>query len=142
MVQRAPLNNRLLSPCYFYTWTTCYFYRYFYTILFILFMSFPGGSVGKEFACNAGNLGSIPELGRSGEGNGYQLPYDSLTFLKLSPLHSILTHVLNSEFVPGPVPGAGEITDDKVQPWPLKSLMEQNRRCVNMSILWGTAASA
>ena len=32
-------------------------------------MSFPGGLVGKESTCNAGNLGSIPELGRSpGEG--------------------------------------------------------------------------
>ena len=64
MVQRAPLNNRLLSPCYFYTWTTCYFYRYFYTILVILFMSFPGGSVGKESTCNAGDLGSIPGFGK------------------------------------------------------------------------------
>ena len=79
MVQRAPLNNRLLSPCYFYTWTTCYFYRYFYTILFILFMSFPGGSVGKEFACNVGDLGLIPGLGRSpGEGNGSLLQYSGL----------------------------------------------------------------
>ena len=26
-----------------------------------------GGSVGKEFACNAGDLGSIPGLGRSPE---------------------------------------------------------------------------
>ena len=26
---------------------------------------FPGGSAGKEFACNAGDLGSIPGLGRS-----------------------------------------------------------------------------
>ena len=35
---------------------------------------FPGGSAGKEFACNAGDLGSIPGLGRSpGEGNGYTL---------------------------------------------------------------------
>ena len=74
MVQRAPLNNRLLSPCYFYTWTTYYFYRYFYTILFILFMGFPGGSVGKESTCNAGDLSSIPGLGRSpGEGEGYPL---------------------------------------------------------------------
>ena len=72
MVLRAPLNNRLLSPCYFYPWNTCYFYTYFYTKLFILFMGFPGGSVGKEFACNEGNLGSSPGLGRSpGEGNGY-----------------------------------------------------------------------
>ena len=76
-----------------------------------------GGSDGKESTCNAGDLSSIPGLGRSlEEGNGYPPPYDSLTFLKLSPPHSILTHVLNSEFVPGPVPGAGEITDDKVQP--------------------------
>ena len=31
-----------------------------------------GGSAGKEFACNVGELGLIPELGRSpGEGKGY-----------------------------------------------------------------------
>ena len=35
---------------------------------------FPGGSDGKEFAFNAGDLGSIPGLGRSpGEGNGNPL---------------------------------------------------------------------
>ena len=34
----------------------------------------PGGSDGKESACNAGNLGWISGLGRSpGEGNGYPL---------------------------------------------------------------------
>ena len=27
-------------------------------------MGFPGGSDNKEFACNEGNLGSIPRLGR------------------------------------------------------------------------------
>ena len=33
---------------------------------------FPGGSHGKEFACNAGDLGSIAGLGRSpGEGKGH-----------------------------------------------------------------------
>ena len=33
---------------------------------------FPGGSGGKESTCNAGDLGSIPGLGRSpGEGKGY-----------------------------------------------------------------------
>ena len=31
-------------------------------------MGFPGGSAGKEFACNVGDLGSIPGLGRSPEG--------------------------------------------------------------------------
>ena len=28
-------------------------------------LGFPGGSVGKESACNVGDLGSIPRLGRS-----------------------------------------------------------------------------
>ena len=42
-------------------------------------LGFPGGSAGKEFVCNAGDLGSIPGLGRSpGEGNGYPLQYSSL----------------------------------------------------------------
>ena len=42
-------------------------------------MGFPGGSAGKESACNEGDLGLIPELGRSpGEGNGYPLQYSGL----------------------------------------------------------------
>ena len=41
--------------------------------------SFPDSSVGKEFACNAGDLSSIPGLGRSpGEGNGNPLQYSCL----------------------------------------------------------------
>ena len=40
---------------------------------------FPGGSDGKESACNMGDLGSIPGLGRPpGEGNGYPLQYSCL----------------------------------------------------------------
>ena len=39
-----------------------------------IFLGFPCGSAGKESACNAGDLGSIPGLGRSpGEGKGYPL---------------------------------------------------------------------
>ena len=35
-------------------------------------LGFPGGSGGKESACNVGDLGSIPGLGKTpGEGNGY-----------------------------------------------------------------------
>ena len=38
------------------------------------FLGFPGGSAGKESTRNAGDLGSIPGLGRSpGEGKGYPL---------------------------------------------------------------------
>ena len=36
-------------------------------------MAFPGGSVGKESACNVGDLGSIPGLGRS-PGGGHSNP--------------------------------------------------------------------
>ena len=37
---------------------------------------FPGGSDVKASVCNAGDLGSIPGLGRSpGEGNGNPLQY-------------------------------------------------------------------
>jgi len=40
---------------------------------------FPGGSAGKESACNAGDLGLVPGLGRSpGEGIGYPLQYSGL----------------------------------------------------------------
>ena len=42
-------------------------------------MGFPCGSAGKEFAHNAGDLGSIPGLGRSpGKGKGYPLQYSGL----------------------------------------------------------------
>ena len=44
-----------------------------------MLMGFPGGSDGKISACNAGDLGLIPGLGRSpGEGNGYPLQYSCL----------------------------------------------------------------
>ena len=40
---------------------------------------FPGGSDGKESACNAGDPGSIPGSGIApGEGNGYPLQYSCL----------------------------------------------------------------
>ena len=38
-----------------------------------VFLGFPGGSAGKESTCNAGDLGSIPGLGRS-PGEGIRLP--------------------------------------------------------------------
>ena len=41
--------------------------------------SFPLSSVGKESACNAGDLCSVPGLGRcTGEGNRYPLQYSGL----------------------------------------------------------------
>ena len=48
--------------------------KYLITLKFTV--GFPDSSVGKESACNAGDPGSIPGLGRSaGEGIGYPLQY-------------------------------------------------------------------
>ena len=45
----------------------------------MLLLGFPGGSDGKEFACSAGDPGSIPGSGRPpGEGNGYPFQYSCL----------------------------------------------------------------
>ena len=45
----------------------------------MLFSGFPCGSAGKESACKAGDLGSIPGSGRSpGEGHGNPLQYSCL----------------------------------------------------------------
>ena len=42
-------------------------------------MGFPGGSDGKESACSAGDLGSIPGLGRPpGKAKGSPLQYSGL----------------------------------------------------------------
>ena len=44
-----------------------------------VFLGFPGGSVSKEFACNVGDLTSIPGLGRfPGGGHGNPLQYSCL----------------------------------------------------------------
>ena len=52
-----------------------------------VFLGFPCGSAGKESACNVGDLGLIPRLGRSpGEGKGYPLQYSGLeNFTDCSP---------------------------------------------------------
>ena len=48
-------------------------------MLCIYLFGFPGSSVGKESACNAGDWGLIPGLGRSsGEGKGYPFQYSGL----------------------------------------------------------------
>ena len=44
-----------------------------------MFLGFPCGSSSKESACNAGDLGSVPGLGRPpGEGKGYPLQHSGL----------------------------------------------------------------
>ena len=42
-------------------------------------MGFPGATDGKESACNVGDLGSNPGLGKTpGKGEGYPLQYSGL----------------------------------------------------------------
>ena len=61
--ERGTLNS-LLSGIYQKPWRT---------------VGFPGGSGGKESACDEGDLGSIPGSGRSlEEGNGYPLQHSGL----------------------------------------------------------------
>ena len=55
-----------------------------------VFLSFPGGSAGKESTCNVGDMGSIPGLGRSPrEGNGYPLLYSGLENSMDSIVHEV-----------------------------------------------------
>ena len=60
-------------------------------------MGFPGGSDGKESACNAGDPGLIPGSGRSsGEGNCYLLQY----FCLENPMDCIVHGVAKSHGFP------------------------------------------
>ena len=55
-----------------------------------VFSGFPCGSAGKESAGNAGDLGSIPGLGRSpGEGKGYPLQYSGLENSMVCRVHRV-----------------------------------------------------
>ena len=48
-------------------------------VAYLVKTGFPGGSAEKESACNAGDLGSAPGLGRfPGEGKGHPLQYSGL----------------------------------------------------------------
>ena len=75
--------------------------RYYY-------LGFTCGSAGKESACNAGDLDSIPALGRSpGEGKGYPLQYFGL-----------------------------ENFMDCVSPWGCKELDMAERLSLPLTIIW------
>ena len=58
-----------------------------------VFLGFPCGPASKESACNVGDLGLIPGLGRSsGEGKGYPLQYSGLE----NPMDCIVLGVAKS----------------------------------------------
>ena len=59
-------------------------------VVFHMLLGFPDSSVSNESACNVGNLGLIPELGRSpGEGKGYPLQYSGLENSMDSIVHGV-----------------------------------------------------
>ena len=69
------------------------------TICRLLFGLDPDGSVGKESACNTGDTGSVPGLGRCpGEGIGYPLQYSwaSLVAQLVKNLHTMWRPGFNS----------------------------------------------
>ena len=81
-------------------------------------MGFLGGSESKESPCNVGDLGSIPELGRSpGEGNGNPL------------LHSCLENPMDRGAWLTTVHGSQRIGHDRVA---YTSKLWENEKC----ILW------
>ena len=59
---------------------TAKWFSFIYICIYIyIYKGFSGSSAGKEFTCNAGDLGSILGLGRSpGKGNGNPLQYSCL----------------------------------------------------------------
>ena len=72
------IPNSHTLPFYYFPWFSLpsnTSYNSF--IVCVYYLGFPCGSAGKESACNAGDLGSVPGLGRSPEeGKGYpQLQY-------------------------------------------------------------------
>ena len=73
----------ILNTCwYVFLKTNCFYVMQnmaFWLFGFLATRGFPGGSEDKASACNAGDRGSIPGLGRSpGEGNGNPLQYSCL----------------------------------------------------------------
>ena len=84
MVGKAPETGKteaILSPLICTAWPAlfCVNLTVLLRFLFQSTLGFPGGSDGKESACNTGDPGLIPGLGRSlGGGHGSPLQYSCL----------------------------------------------------------------
>ena len=72
------LVNFILITCFYnglYFCSIVYFFVCVFLMSLLNLLGFPDGSDGKESACSVGDLGLIPELGRSpggGHGNSLQ----------------------------------------------------------------------
>ena len=72
-------NRRKLKSCHWVDVKVILTPKFILKNIFSLCMGFSCSSAGKESACNAGDLGLIPGLGRSpGEGRGYAFQYTGL----------------------------------------------------------------
>ena len=70
---------RYTARWFSYTYTQILLLKLFSVTGYYYYLGFPGGSDGKESACNVGDLGSIPGLGTSpGGGHGNPLQYSCL----------------------------------------------------------------
>ena len=113
--------------------------------VWFLSQDFPGSSAGEESACNAGDPGSIPGLGRSaGEGIGYPLQYPraSLVAQMVKNLPAMRETWIRSldcedplirEQLPTPVFLPGESHGQREEPGGLQSMGLQRARQLSCS---------
>ena len=98
-------------------------------------VGFPGGSAGKESACNAGDLGSIPGLGRSpGEGKGYPLQYSGLQNSMDCIVHRVAksrTPLSNSHFT------SFHLSLGAISKWIITTLLSGKNRNWSQKVLYG-----
>ena len=70
-------------------WVLSFISKHFFNIC-LECVWLPCGSAGKEFACNEGDLGSVPDLGRSpGEGKGSPFQYSGLENFMACIVHGV-----------------------------------------------------
>ena len=95
-------------------------------------LGFPDSSIVKESACNAGDLSSIPGLGRSTEGIGYPHQY-SRAFLVVQLLKESACNAGDLSSIPGLGTSAGEENG-----YPLQYSCLENSRDWQVTVHWVT----
>ena len=82
----------------FYFGIPCVLIKY---VMTLALHGLPSDSDGKESTCNAGDLGSIPESGRSpGEGIGYPLQYSCLENSMDRGAWRVITYLMSTQGIP------------------------------------------
>ena len=96
-----------------------------------VFMGFSDGSDGKESICNAGDLGSIPGLGRSSKNHHQIAEMDYLMVKRKEPPDLLAPKDCSSSNNEGTVHELMTSPECYSLTWPLKKL------CLNPSGVWG-----